>query len=213
MPAPGVPIPTPTVPTWAVPASDSRVGLTPTPTPLPRASRPALPFGKTSPKTPAPITAETAAPTQPVPRTPITVETAVPPPPAQPPLPAQPLATGSFEPVVVPSRGVDLIVVPPGAMFKDTRPEVTDPIKPVRKLRPRSQLKATQRTRPEPRPAARLVPAKGSGPRSASAADGRRPELEARRGSDKRLSVVWLILVIFALGAGAMVTAYYWPDL
>jgi eukaryotic-like serine/threonine-protein kinase len=263
VPKPGTPIPTPTVPTWAVSASDSMVGkFTPTPVRLARTSRPALPFGASSPRTPVPPPDAT----QPMPRKPITLETAVPPPPAPhaphappapppsaaPPPPPPPSAVptptvpmvlepvapsasgphavrasrGMLDAAVVAPRDVELIVVPPGAMFQDA-PEVTEPAKPVRKLRPRSQLKATQRTRPDTRPPTTLVPAMGSGPRPPPGSDPRRLERRSRDdqgdrrerealepyGAGKYRSALWLVLVILALGTGAMATVYYWPDL
>jgi hypothetical protein len=108
-------------------------------------------------------------------------------------------------------RDVELIVVPPGAMFQDA-PGGAEPAKPVRKLRPRSQLKATQRTRPEPRPPSTLVPAMGSGPRPVQGSDAQRTHVEAGAPGKYR-SALWLLLVILALGTGAMLTVYYWPDL
>jgi serine/threonine protein kinase len=221
-PMPGAAIPTPTVPTRAL--SDSRISqLTPTPrmsaegsTPLPRITRPALPFGK-APRTPVPHSSPHSDPTRPVPRATITaeaaapvpataprksitVETAVPPPPAPP--PPVPLATGSFQPVVVPSRDADLIVMPR-----------SEPPKPVRKLKPRSQLKATHKTRPATRQQTDLVPALGSGPLPPPVAAPRRAESILPRAPVRRPSVAWVILAILALGAGAMAAAYYWPDL
>jgi eukaryotic-like serine/threonine-protein kinase len=258
VPKPGTPVPTPTVPTRAVSPSDSMVGkFTPTPMRTGRTPRPALPFGTSSPRTPAPppdatqptartpITLETAVPPPPAPLAPassVPAPSAVPTPtvpitlePMPPPLPSSgprvlPRATREMPDGSVVLRqphDVELIVVPPGAMFQDA-PDGAEPPKPVRKLKPRSQLKATQRTRPEPRPAATLVPAKGSGPRAEPGSDGRRL---ARRGRDdpddrrqrealandarpgKIRGALWLLLVILALGTGAMATVYYWPDL
>jgi serine/threonine protein kinase len=66
IPVPGTPVLTPTIPTWAVSPSGDAIAAFPTPTPirlssieaaappLSRAARPALPFGKTAPGTPAP---------------------------------------------------------------------------------------------------------------------------------------------------------------
>jgi hypothetical protein len=61
--------------------------------------------------------------------------------------------------------------------------------KPAGKPRP---SRPTQKTRPEPRPGARI---------------------HAPRAPRRRRSLVWLILLMIALGSGAMAAAYYLPDL
>jgi hypothetical protein len=51
----------------------------------------------------------------------------------------------------------------------------------------------------------------GSGPRSTPASEARHADHDARSG--KVRGALWLLLVILALGTGAMATVYYWPDL
>jgi serine/threonine-protein kinase len=77
-------------------------------------------------------------------------------------------------------------------------PAPTDPAedtaRPAGKSRP---AKATQKTRPQPKPDRATAPAAG--------ADTAR--------APRRHRMVWLILLMLALGAGAMAAAYYLPDL
>jgi hypothetical protein len=182
-----------------------------------RAARPALPFGKAPARTPPPP-----------PRDPITLESAAPPPPPPPPAPSPPVlqldaaTTTPFAlasaplPLVASSRDlapIDPRVGAPIKLFADAAPEPTEPVRP--KLRPRSWAKSTQRTRPDPAPRppsqGQLEPPRPERPRgdgSAPAKD-RGAQAVARGGRN----IVWLILLMVALGSGAMAAAYFWPDL
>jgi hypothetical protein len=115
------------------------------------------------------------------------------------PVPSAPSAIGSsreLKPMLTlrrPSSSRE-IAVPPAASEFPGPP--TDPsTRPPGKTRP---AKSTQKTRPQPssaRPA-----------RSAARLD----TVRARRS---RINLVWLILLMIALGSGAMAAAYYLPDL
>lgn len=228
--SPGTPVLTPTIPTRAVSPSGSAFGARPTPTPmrlssidaasppLSRAARPALPFGKASPRTPAPPRDSSGtSPAATAARTPITLETAVPPPPPPgPPLPAmqaEPMASAPFAvvatpmpsmptmPAVASSRDLEVIAAPAGSIVEDAIPEVTDQVRPRPKLRPRSRARSTLRTRPDPAPRATPGP---SPPRS---------DRHVRPAAPRGRSVAWLVLLMLALGSGAMAAAYFWPDL
>ncbi|HSS00214.1 MAG TPA: serine/threonine-protein kinase, partial [Kofleriaceae bacterium] len=211
VPMAGKPVLTPTIPTWAVPPEGM---LTPTPTPTPlrrgepsspmlRAARPALPFGKAPARTPPPPPSPPSPrePTGPSPvagatRAPITLESAAPPPPPPAPaLPALPLDAATTTPFALASAPLPLVassrelarVEAPIKLFADPAPEPTEPVRP--RLRPRSWAKSTQRTRPDP----------NVQPQSRGHLDDRSAAV-ARGGR----IIVWLILLMVALGSGAM---------
>jgi hypothetical protein len=102
-------------------------------------------------------------------------------------MPPPPPVPSSRELVVLPAEPAAPAAVPPGPV----------PVPPKQKVKSRN--KSTQKTRPEPRPADAVVcaPARdiGTGP------------IRGRR------RLIWLILLMLALGGGAMAVAYYWPDL
>jgi serine/threonine protein kinase len=87
-----------------------------------------------------------------------------------------------------PSTRHEVAVPPAVSEFPGSPTEVAPPAlaRPAGTSRP---TKATQKTRPQPRPAAPIA-----APRA-------------------RRSLVWLILLMIALGSGAMAAAYYLPDL
>jgi serine/threonine-protein kinase len=194
------------------------------PTPPRRSARPALPFMGSSPTPPRP--ARTQEPTAPPPVPPVppplvppplrsprssrAIPMATGPPPvassrelevlAAPALP-QPLREGGTlsgmpPPPPVPSSR-ELVVLPAERAAPAAVPPGPAPVPPKQKVKSRN--KSTQKTRPEPRPADAVVraPARdiGTGP------------IRGRR------RLIWLILLMLALGGGAMAVAYYWPDL
>ncbi|HEU4730435.1 MAG TPA: protein kinase [Kofleriaceae bacterium] len=157
-----------------------------------------------------------------------------PPQPAQPPRPPQasgePIvaapppaarASDAAMPAVVPSREIEVIVVPPGRMFEMPAQEAAAPAqvgKPPREARasrpPRGSgdADAPAGAALEPRDGepgrARAPTAAGSRPRSSRQAVEPAPREHAPRRAG---SIWWLILLMIALGAGAMAAAYYWP--
>ena len=95
--------------------------------------------------------------------------------------------------LVASSRELNILAPPPAA---DTAPP--DPPSPPRGARPKS----TQKTRPTSAHAAAAASAA-----SATSSGNETTPVPRRR------SLVWLILLMIALGAGAMTAAYFWPDL
>jgi hypothetical protein len=112
---------------------------------------------------------------------------------------AEPMASAPF--AVASSRDLEVIATAAGGVIEDETPEVTDQVRPRPKLRPRAWAKSTQRTRPEPGPRAARVPSLPCSDR------------QARPIASRGRNAVWLILLMLALGSGAMVAAYFWPDL
>ncbi|HEX7941006.1 MAG TPA: hypothetical protein VF488_04345, partial [Gemmatimonadaceae bacterium] len=113
-------------------------------------------------------------------------------------LPALPDIASSRELEVLPGlRRVPsprAIALPPGPAMPAESGETT--ARRAGKSRP---AKATQKTRPQPRPDRATA---------APAADA-----DTTRAPRRRRNLVWLILLMVVLGAGAMAAAYYLPDL
>jgi hypothetical protein len=136
------------------------------------------------------------------------------PPPPPPPPRTSPRASRRLDaelPAVASSRDHEVIATPPGGIREDASPEVTEPVRARPRLRPRSWAKSTQRTRPDPRSPAALVPSIRAEPEEPGTVPS--SERVARPIAHRGRGVVWLILLMLALGSGAMAAAYFWPDL
>jgi serine/threonine-protein kinase len=165
----------------------------PPPVQLPNPSRPSLPFAAVAPTPPR------ASQVQ---------DTVTPPRAASAPhaldgLPALPDIASSRELEIPPDlRRVMAsreIALPPELDAPPTLPAPAEPAEPTAKRAGKSRpAKATQKTRPQPRPD-RAAPATA--------------DADTARSPRNPRNLVWLILLMLALGAGAMAAAYYLPDL
>ncbi|HEX3479880.1 MAG TPA: serine/threonine-protein kinase [Kofleriaceae bacterium] len=208
--------PPPAPPALPVPPRSSRTHAavttatgSPPPVPLPSPFRPSLPFAAVppTPLRPSRVQAAVALPPAVPPPGALdgfpTPRPTLPAPRALDGLPALPDIASSRELEVMPGlRRVTSsreIALPPEPAAPPPRPapEPAEPTaKPPGKSRP---AKATQKTRPQPR----------SDRATANAA----ADAETARGPRSRRNLMWLILLMAALGAGAMAAAYYLPDL
>jgi eukaryotic-like serine/threonine-protein kinase len=192
-PPPALPVPPPAPRASrtheAVAASGS-----PPPYPLPSPSRPSLPFAAVTPTPPRASRVQAAVAPPP----------AVPAPRALDGLPALPDIASSRELEVMPglrrvpsSREIPLPAAPAAP---PAPPALAEPAEPTAKRagKPRP-AKATQKTRPQ------LKADRAAADPAANA--------DTARGPRSRRNLVWLILLMVALGAGAMAAAYYLPDL
>ena len=100
-----------------------------------------------------------------------------------------------------------MIIVPPGTNFdKPPEPTQPDPGKPAREPKPVERAKPRKAT-PESKPTTKI--------KREATPDARSPrKATSQRGSypiapRKRRTVLWLVLLMLALGAGATVAAYF----
>jgi eukaryotic-like serine/threonine-protein kinase len=203
------------------------------PPPLPRGHDsvpPPLPRGHDSVPPPLPRGHDSVPPPLPPPKRAPPVAAVAPPPPR---------TTDAAVPTVPPSREIEVIVVPPGGMFEMAAPEPAEPIKPQPKPTPEAKVKAKakankkpskaepevrsrsrsrsredgkaearsrSKAKAEPNASRKARPGGGS-----TASSPRKPSADPSALPRKRPTVLWLILLMIALGAGAMAAAYYWP--
>ena len=92
----------------------------------------------------------------------------------------------------------------PAAAPEPSGPAESPPA-PPKKQKIKSRGKATAKTRPQPTPAPAPAPAPAPPEPAAEVDTGATPR--------RRRNVVWLILLMVALGAAATAAAYFWPDL
>jgi hypothetical protein len=166
----------------------------PLPYPLPSPSRPSLPFAAVTSTPPLPSRVQPAVAPPP----------AVPAPRALDGLPALPDIASSRELEVMPGlRRVPPsheIALPREPAATPAQPTPAGPAEPTAKRAGKSRpAKATQKTRPQPR--------------SDRAAADPAADADTARAPRSRRNLVWLILLMVVLGAGAMAAAYYLPDL
>ena len=181
------------------------------PEPPALATPPPLPAPPPPPPVPRARARDSVPPPAPPPRASLPPDAAAPPSPPSPPslLPLPPpRPSAAMLPAVPPSRDIEVIVVPPGGMFDAPAPEPAEPENSDSKAKnkPRSKPKA------KPKPASKPVPPQKTDPEPAAspppvATIHRAPSIAPRN----RRTVVWLILLMLALGTGAMAAAYYWP--
>jgi hypothetical protein len=208
--------------------------------PPPRRPRPALPFenatrraARPQPQPPqAPRmsrTFESAPPPPPLlpsalPSGLLDAAVVSPAPAAQPPAPSR--SSGAADAAVAPHRpSREREVAPPASTFDEPSREISvSRLEATAQLtsrpRARSMLKARQepppshRTGSGPEPTARSAKptaAEAAEPRSVPQERQRRNHAEPEAAPRKRSHVLWLILLMVVLGAGAMAAAYYWP--
>jgi hypothetical protein len=99
-------------------------------------------------------------------------------------------------PAIPPSREIEVIVVSPGGMFDAPSLEVGEPAKPDAKAK--AQPHVSQKDVPAPTVATK----RPSDPR---------PDRAPSAVPHKSRTGIWLLLLMLALGIGAMAAAYFWP--
>jgi hypothetical protein len=159
----------------------------PPPIALPSPSRPSLPFAAVTPTPPRPAH----------------VQAAVAPPPAVP----APRALDGLPalPDIASSREIALPLEPAAPPAPPAPPAPAEPAELTAKQAGKSRpAKATQKTRPQPRPDRAAADPAAADPAA---------NADTARGPRSRRNLVWLILLMVALGACAMAAAYYLPDL
>jgi hypothetical protein len=98
------------------------------------------------------------------------------------------------------SREIEVIIVPPGGMFDTPAPEPVKPAKSDPKAKP-------EKARPEKARPEKAKPEKARPKQDDPAPTPDAPDAPPRQ----RRTMLWLILLMVALGVGAMAAAYYWP--
>jgi len=239
---PSMPAPPPMPPPRAR-AHDSVPPSMPAPPPMPpprTRAHDSVPPPIPPPRTSLPPDAGAPPPTVPPPPPPPPPKRSRPPEDVGPP-PVPSRTAESVVPAIPPSREIEVIVVPPGGMFDEPAPEPTEPAKPAPKAKAKAKAKAKPeaeakakpepkpKTKPEPKPKTKPEPKPKTKPEPKAKAN---PEPEPKPKTTsaspppkatedpvpdaqpgKRHTVLWLILLMIALGTGAMAAAYYWPDL